>query len=115
MDEKGLRDLLSKRLYLELQLFKDSMLQKEKEDIFKASYEIEIYVDLYEIFMADIEDLEVNAMRRLLNLKSGIMEHFYQEWLSREDSFFEELRSYACYELRLISEPENPDLIEGRQ
>ncbi len=42
MDENELRDLLSKRLYIELQLFKDSMIQKEKEDIFKSSYEIEI-------------------------------------------------------------------------
>ena len=46
MDENELRDLLSKRLYIELQLFRDSMLRKEKEDIFKSSYEIEIYVNL---------------------------------------------------------------------
>ena len=109
MDENELRDLLSKRLYLELQLFKDSVLQKEKEDIFSSSYEIEIYVNLYEIFTEEIEDMEEGTMRRLLNLKSGILGHIYQEWLSREDSFFEELRSYACDELRSISEPENPD------
>ena len=88
------------------------MLRKEKEDIFKASYEIEIYVNLYEIFMADIENLEADILRGLLNLKSGIMAHIYQEWLSREDSFFEELRSYACDELRFISESENPDCRE---
>ena len=51
MEENGLRDLLSKRLYIELQLFKDSMLQREKEDIFQSSYEIESYVNLYAIFM----------------------------------------------------------------
>lgn len=38
MDESEMRDLLSKRLYLELQLFKDSVLRKEKEDIFKSSF-----------------------------------------------------------------------------
>ena len=52
MDEKELKELLRERLHMELQLFKDSMLLKEKEDIFRASYEIEIYVNLYEIFAA---------------------------------------------------------------
>ena len=42
MDEKGLRELLLQRLHMELLLFKDSMFQKEKEDIFKDSYRIEI-------------------------------------------------------------------------
>lgn len=49
MDEKELRELLRARLHMELQLFKDFMFQKEKVDIFKSSYRIEIYVNLYEI------------------------------------------------------------------
>ncbi|MCR2049160.1 DUF3848 domain-containing protein [Acetatifactor muris] len=103
MDENELRDLLSKRLYIELQLFKDSMLRKEKGDIFQSSYEIEIYVNLYEIFMMHIGSLDIDTMRRLLNLKLGIMEHLYQEWLSRDDSFFDELREFACDELGVLS------------
>lgn len=109
MDENGLRDLLAKRLYIELQLFRDSMLQKGKEDIFQSSYEIEIYVNLYEIFMMHIENLDADTMRRLLNLNSGIMEYVYQEWLSREDGFFDELKEYACGELEALTERENLD------
>ena len=109
MDKSELQDLLSTRLYIELQLFKDSLLQMEKEDIFKSSYKIEVYVNLYEIFTVHIEGMEADTMRRLLNLKFGIMEHTYQEWLSREDSFFNELKEYACDELKTLSEMENPD------
>ena len=109
MDENELRDLLSKRLYIELQLFKDSMIQKEKEDIFKSSYEIEIYVNLYEIFMVNIGSLDADTIRRLLNFKFGILEHIYQEWLSREDSFFDELKEYAYDELKVLSELGNPN------
>lgn len=109
MDENELRGLLSKRLYIEQQLFKDSMLQKEKEDIFQSSYEIEIYVNLYEIFMEHIGGLKADILRRLLNLNSGIMEHTYQEWLSQEDGFFDELKEYACRELEALSEMGNPD------
>ena len=103
MDENELRDLLSKRLYIELQLFKDSMLRKEKEDIFQSSYEIEIYVNLYEIFLAHIANLGEDAVRRLLGLNFGILEFVYRGWLSREDGFYDELRSYACEELQKIS------------
>ena len=98
-----MRDLLSKRLYIELQLFKDSVLRKEKEDIFQSSYEIEIYVNLYEIFMMHIGKLDIGTMRRLLGLAFGILEHAYQEWLSREDGFFDELSEYARDELIVIS------------
>ena len=112
MDENELRDLLSKRLYIELQLFRDSMLRKEREDIFKSSYEIEVYVNLYEIFMVHLENLDIDTMRRILNLKFGIMEHLYQEWLSRDDSFFDELRAFACDELGVLSELGNLDCRE---
>ena len=115
MDENELRDLLSKRLYIELQLFKDSMLQKEKEDIFKSSYEIESYVNLYEIFMVHTNNLDADTIRRLLNLKFGIMEHIYQEWLSREDGFFDELKKYTCDELEILSEFEYPNRREEEE
>ena len=108
MDENGMRDLLSKRLYIELQLFKDSMLQREKEDIFQSSYEIEVYVNLYEIFMMHIGNLDIGTMRKLLGLAFGILEHAYQEWLSREDGFFDELSEYARDELIVISNLRDP-------
>ena len=109
MDERELRELLRERLHMELQIFKDSMLQKGKEDIFKASYEIEIYVNLYEIFAVHIDKLQSEIIRRLLNLNFGILESIYQEWLRKEDSFFDKLRTYACSELENISKTGNPE------
>ncbi len=109
MNAEQLRELLLKRLYIELQLFKDSKLRQDKEEIFKASYEIEIYVNLYEIFAAHIDNLQEDMIRRLLSINFGILEFIYQEWLSREDSFFDELRAYACSELETISELGNLD------
>ena len=115
MDKSELQELLSTRLYIELQMFKDSLLQMEKEDIFKSSYKIEVYVNLYEIFTIHTEDLEADTMRRLLNLKFGIMEHIYQEWLSQEDGFFDELKKYACDELEILSEFGNPNRREEEE
>lgn len=109
MEEKELRELMRARLHMELQLFKDSMLQKGKEDIFKASYRIEIYVDLYEILLAHVENLQGGMIRELLGLGFGILDHLYQEWMDREDSFYVELKEYACNELEAIPEKLNLD------
>ena len=108
MDEKGLRELLLQRLHMELLLFKDSMFQKEKEDIFMDSYRIEIYVNLYEILLAHTENLQCGMIRGLLALNSGILDHLYREWLDREDSFYVELKEYACGELEVMPGKINP-------
>ncbi len=68
------------------------------------SYKIEIYVNLYEIFAAHTDSLTADMIRRLLYLNIGILETVYQEWLGREDSFFEELRVFACSEIENIAE-----------
>ena len=108
MEEKEMRELLQQRLHLELMCFKDSMLQQGKEDIFKASYRIEIYVNLYEILLVHTENLQSGMIRELLGLSFGILDHLYQEWLDREDSFYAELREYACYELETIPKKADP-------
>ncbi len=113
MEEKELRELLRARLHMELQLFKDSMLQQGKEDIFQASYRIEIYVNLYEILLVHTENLQGSMIRELLGLGFGILDHLYQEWLDREDSFYVELKEYACRELEMIPGKVDPGAGKG--
>ena len=55
MDLKELKDLLLKRLHIELQLFKDSILRQSKEEVYKSSYKIEVFVNSYEILVEDME------------------------------------------------------------
>lgn len=109
MDEKELRELLQQKLHLEFMCFKDSILQHGKEDIFKASYRIEIYVNLYEILLVHTENLQSGVIRELLGLGFGILDLLYHGWLDREDSFYAELREYACYELETIPKKIDPD------
>ncbi len=104
MDEKELRGLLSERLHLELYLFKDSMLQKTKEEIYKASYKIEVFVTMYEILLGDIENLDAGTMRGLLYWGCSILESLYQEWLGYNDGSFDELKAYVGGELEAIAQ-----------
>ncbi len=109
MNEKELRELFLQKLYLEYMLFKDSMLQKEKKDIFHDSYKIEVFVNLYEILVAHAERLQGEMIRELLRFNDSILESLYQGWQYREDTFYEDLRNHACSELEAILEKDNGD------
>ena len=93
MDLKELKDLLLKRLHIELQLFKDSILRQPKEEIYKSSYKIEVFVNSYEILLEDMERLDGDTVRGLLYQNFGILDFLYQEWLTREDCIFDELKA----------------------
>ena len=102
MDERELREIFLERLHLEVQLFKDSMLRRSRADIYARSYKIELYVNLYEIFVMEAERMSEPLLRRLLYQRSGILDAFYEEWLNKDDSFYTELRDYVEDELDVL-------------
>ena len=107
MGEKELKELLLERLHIELNLFKDSMLQKEKKEIYEGSYKIEVFVNVYEILLEEAANLDMETIRGLLYWRYGILESLYQEWLTRDDGSYEELRVYVNDEVRVIAQPED--------
>ena len=108
MDLKELKDLLLKRLHIELQIFKDSILRQPKEEIYKSSYKIEVFVNSYEILLEDMERLDGDTVRGLLYQNFGILDFLYQEWLTREDCIFDELKAYISGELGMIAKINSP-------
>lgn len=115
MEGRELKSLLMQRLHLELLLFKDQILQKEKEDIFKSSYEIEIHVNLYEILVERADLLKKEALRGLIHLNTGILGSFYREWMDRKDGSYEELSAYVSDRLELLSEVGKSSGIGGKE
>ena len=104
MDERELREIFLERLHVELHLFRDSMMQKSKADIYSNSYKIEIYINLYEIFADKAGEMKEMLLRKLLYQPSGILDAFYEEWLTRDDEFYMELHDYVEDELNVISD-----------
>ena len=90
-----LKDILGERLHIELQLFRDTVLQQTKEEIYNSSYKIEVFVNAYEILLGEMEHLDEDTVRGLLDQDTGILDPLYQEWLTQEDGFFEEFKSYV--------------------
>lgn len=95
MGEKELKELLLEKLHIELHLFKDSMLQRPKEDIYESSFKIEVFVNVYEILMEEVGNLDIGTVRGLLCQDTNILESLYQEWLTRDDGGFDELKAYV--------------------
>lgn len=104
MEEKELKELFSERLHVELHLFRDSMLCRTKTEIYEASYKIEVFVNVYEILLEEVEGLDVETIRGLLCWRHGILESLYQEWLGRDDNSFDELKAYVGSELGAMAQ-----------
>ena len=103
MDEKELREIFLDRLHVELHLFKDSILRKSKADIYANSYKIETYINLHEILADQVGQMKKPLLRKLLYQPSGILDAFYEEWLTRDDDSYMELHDYVEDELNIIS------------
>lgn len=108
MGLKNLKDLLLKRLHIELQLFKDSVLRQTKEEIYNSSYKIEVFANFHEILLEVVEKLDEDVVQGLLYQNFGILDFLYQEWLTREDCVFDEQRAYLGDELRTIAKINSP-------
>ena len=91
----NIRERFLKRIFAELQSFKENLLRKDKETIFGESYKIETFVNLYEILVEQADRLPDVILLELLNQSAGILESLYQEWLKREDNFYQELKEYV--------------------
>lgn len=113
---KEIRELFLKRLHAELCLYKETVLQKEKSEIFSESYKIELFANLYEILVEKTEILPEELLYKLLCQRFSILEFLYRKWLKREDGFYEELKEYVSDELELyqaVKTEEREDGVHG--
>lgn len=106
MGEKEGKRLLAKRLYLELRMYRYAILRKSKKEIYESSYKTELMAAIYEVLLESLEYINENTVCNLLYWNESILEFLYEEWLKKEDSSFEELKSYVGTELGLISKSE---------
>ena len=95
----GIKELFYRRIYAELLNFKNDMLQQEKEIIYRSSYKIEFFSNVYEILVDQAEKQSEAVLCRLVYQRTGILEGLYQEWLRLEDNAFSELQEYVYREM----------------
>ena len=100
----AIKELFYKRIYAELLNFKNDMLTQDKEIIYRSSYKIEFFVNVYEILVDQAEKQSEAVLYRLVYQCTGILDSLYEEWLRMEDNAFSELQEYVHNELFKESE-----------
>ena len=100
----SIRERFLKKIYAELQTFKENLLLKDKEAILGESYKIETFVNLYEILVEQSEWLPDAVLLGLINKSTGVLEELYQKWLKKEDDSYSALKEYVDRELSRESE-----------
>lgn len=91
------------RIYGEFMAYKASILSLNNAEIFGKCYEIDIFVNLYEILMEKAEKLSDEALAALLNRKN-VLQELYDEWLKKDDSNYEEIECHVSDEIEAITE-----------
>ena len=101
MCRKRLEKIFCWKLSGELKIFKYRILRMRNEEIYKAAYEIDSTICIYELLM------EMSAKISDEALKAGIafpavLSFLYGRWLKYEDSHTEELQDCLEKELKRI-------------
>jgi len=100
----GIKELFYKRIDAELLNFKNELLLEDKELIYRSSYKIEFFTNVYEILADQAEKQSEAVLYHLVYQRLGILESLYEDWLRLEDNVFAELQDYVYSELFKESE-----------
>ena len=80
---------VSEKLTKELDLYKEKILSKGLKEVFDHAYEIDSYINIYEMLLIKIEYLEIAQLYRVA-LLPHILGFFYEQWLETEDTVAEQ-------------------------
>ena len=104
----NVKEQFFQKLKEEYQQFRQRILQKDKQDIIKDSYRIEIFEELYKILVEKGDTLSDAILRNLL-YQSGLLDFLYDCWLKKEDSRLQELMDCVEEELGKAEQQENEE------
>ena len=99
MDKNAIKEKFVKKIYAELQEFKESIMMQEKAVIYSESYKVEVFSTLYEILIEKADSLSDVILLNFIGQSTGILEALYQDWLKREYSSYRELSEHVDSEL----------------
>jgi len=102
-----LRGLFCLKINVELEEFKDRILNKSPEEIYNSAYIIDCMINLKETLQEKCSTFELRQLRLMVRLPS-ILDFVYDEWLDYEDSRMEELDDFIS---RTIKELEMRDKV----
>jgi len=95
MNKNAIKEKFIRKIYKELQDYKNSVLAQDDSIIYRESYQIETVSTLYEVLLQKADFISDTILLKLVEQSSGILEIMYQDWLKEEDSSYQELVEYV--------------------
>ena len=111
LERKELEQIFCWKASAELRAFQYSILQKEKEEIYGAAYQIDTMINLYELLVEMSGTMEEETLSAAVTVP-GLLDFLYHRWLGYEDSYREELQSYIDKELAAIKDKRRTERME---
>lgn len=103
MDRGQLEQTFRWKITAEMKLFKEHMLQTEKEEVFALAYRIDCTVRIYEILLECCSRMGEAELESCTGT-GGILDFFYERWLKDPDTQEEEMEHSLCSIIKNITE-----------
>lgn len=102
MKRKELLKIFNWKITSEMKLFKAGMLQKDKEEIFAESYEIDYMVRIYESLRERSQKMDIGVLSQCIQV-SDLLVSFYLAWLDAPGTGDDDLEILLDKEIHRIA------------
>lgn len=101
MERQELEQIYYCKIKKELEEFQSDIMQKAKEEIYGAAYQIDSIINIYELLLESGRTIAEEALEASLTFPNLLL-FLYDRWLQHEDSHLEEIQYCLNEELAKI-------------
>lgn len=105
MGKVELQELFGRKISWEYTRFKQNMIQKEPEEVFAKAYQIDAYINIYELLLEMGQKIDEKGLEKLI-IFPNLLPFLYENWLEKEDSYYRELSDFLKEEICKIPRKE---------
>ena len=103
LEHQELEKIFCLKISAELSAFQYDMLQKEREEIYQAAYQIDSMINLYELLIEQCRTMKEELL--IIAVMVPELLHFlYDRWLEYKDSHMEDIQDCIVQELEALKE-----------
>lgn len=101
LEHKELEEIFRFKISAELSAFRYGILQKEKEEIYHAAYQIDSMIHLYELLIEMCRTMKEELLIIAITIPE-LLHFLYGRWLEYGDSYAEDLQGCIDQELEAL-------------
>ena len=101
LEHKELEEIFRFKISAELSAFRYGILQKEKEEIYHAAYQIDSMIHLYELLIEMCRTMNEELLIIAITVPE-LLHFLYERWLEYEDSHVEDIQDCMDRELEAL-------------